>query len=126
MLTKEQFVNAMTFFDKYEEIRDSATTAIEKFFDGNGLIFTGCDNLYLKYLKLLQLAMNLDPDDEYDPISYYLYESSTNIYSEPDSSGICKKIGEADYKFCTIRVGNKKFEIKNSEDLYDYIMYISK
>ena len=125
MLTKEQFINAMQFFEKYDEIRDTAVAAVDKFFEGNGLIFTGCDVLYDKYLHLLQIAMNIDPDDEYDPITYYLYESSTNIYGEPDASGICKKIGEADYKFCKIRVGDKEFIIKNPEDLYDYIKYIS-
>ena len=109
MLTKEQFVNAMVFFDKYDEIRESAVAAIDKFFEGNGLIFTGCDALYNKYLRLLQIAMDLDPDDEFDPICYYLYDSSPNIYSEPDENGICKKIGEADYKFCKIRVGEKEF-----------------
>lgn len=126
MLTKEQFINAMVFFDKYDEIRESAVAAVDKFFEGNGLIFTGFDPLYDKYLKLLQQAMDLDPDDEYDPISYYLYDSSTNIYGEPDKNGICKIIGHKDYKFCTIRVGDKEFEIKNAADLYDYLEYTHK
>lgn len=126
MLTKEQFINAMTFFEKYDEIRNNAVAAIDKFFEGNGLLFTGCDALYDKYLRLLQLAMNLDPDDEYDPITYYLYESSTNIYGEPNAAGICEKIGEADYKFVKVKVGEKEFIIKNAADLYDYIEYINK
>ena len=125
MLIKEQFVNAMVFFDKYDEIRDTAVEAVDKFFEGNGLIFTGCDALYDKYLRLLQVAMNLDPDDEFDPITYYLYDKSKNIYGEPNASGICEKIGEADYEFVKIRVGEKEFIIKNAEDLYDYIEYTS-
>ena len=48
MLTKEQFINAMVFFDRYDEIRDDAVKAVDKFFEGNGLIFTGCDDLYEK------------------------------------------------------------------------------
>ena len=124
MLTKEQFVNAMVFFDKYEEIRDNAVAAVDKFFEGNGLIFTGCDDLYEKYLALLQDAMGLDPED--DIITYYLYDNSKNIYGKPNASGICEKIGEADYEFVKITVGDKEFIIKNAEDLYDYIEYVSK
>ena len=124
MLTKEQFVNAMVFFDKYEEIRDNAVAAVDKFFEGNGLIFTGCNDLYEKYLALLQDAMGLDPED--DIITYYLYDKSKNIYGKPNASGICEKIGEADYEFVKITVGDKEFIIKNAEDLYDYIEYVSK
>ena len=120
MLTKEQFINAMVFFDKYEEIRDNALAAVDKFFEGNGLIFTGCDDLYEKYLALLQDAMGLDPED--DIVTYYLYDKSKNIYGKPNASGICEKIGEADYEFVKITVGDKVFIIKNAEDLYDYIL----
>ena len=120
MLTKEQFVNAMVFFDKYEEIRDNAVAAVDKFFEGNGLIFTGCDDLYEKYLALLQDAMGLDPEDNI--ITYYLYDKSKNIYGKPNAFGICEKIGEADYEFVKITVGDKEFIIKNAEDLYDYIL----
>ena len=121
MLTKEQFVNAMVFFDRYDEIRDDAVKAIDKFFEGNGLIFTGCDNLYEKYLELLHDAMDLEPDD--DIITYYLYDRSKNIYGKPNTSGICEKIGEADYEFVKINIGDKEFIIKNSEELYDYIKF---
>lgn len=124
MLTRKQFVNAMEFFDKYDEIRDSAVAAVDKFFEGNGLIFTGCDPLYNKYLRLLQIAMNLDPEDEFDPITYYLYDKSKNIYGEPDNAGICEKIGEADYEFVKIQVGDKEFIIKDADSLYDYIEYM--
>lgn len=123
MLTKEEFLNAMVFFDDYNNIRDSITDSLSPYFDGNGFLFTGNDKLLEHYLYLLKKAMDLDPDDEYDPISYYLYDSSTNIYGEPDESGICKVIGHKDYKFCTIRVGGKVFEIKNAADLYDYLEY---
>ena len=122
MLTKVQFINAMNFFDKYAEIRDGITKALNPYFDGNGFYFKAADILHEKYLMLLKQAMDIDEED--DPISYYLYESSNNIYGEPDSNGVCKKIGEADYKFCRIRVGEKEFIIKNAEDLYDYIKYI--
>lgn len=121
MLTKEQFVNAMIFFDKYDEIRDAAVAAVDKFFEGNGLIFTGCDSLYEKYLTLLQNAMGLEPDD--DIISYYLYDKSNNVYGKPNAAGICEKIGEVDYEFIKITCGNQEFIIKNTEDLYDYIKF---
>jgi hypothetical protein len=124
MLTKEQFINAMVFFDKYDEIRDAAVAAVDKFFEGNGLIFTGCDDLYEKYLALLNDAMDLEPDD--DIITYYLYDKSKNIYGEPNELGICEKIGEADYEFVKITVGDKEFIIKNAADLYDYIEYTYK
>ena len=121
MLSKQQFINAMVFFDKYEEIRNNAVAAVDKFFEGNGLIFTGCDGLYEKYLELLQDAMDLEPGD--DIITYYLYDKSKNIYGKPNESGICEKIGEADYEFVKISIDDKEFIIKNSEDLYDYIKY---
>lgn len=121
MLSKEDFISAMEFFDRYDEIRDTAVKAIEPLFDGNGLIFKGCDTLYNKYLELLNAAMDLDPED--DIITYYLYDRSNNIYGAPNASGICEKIGEADYEFVKISVGDKEFIIKNAEDLYDYLVY---
>lgn len=126
MLTKEQFISAMSFFDAYDDLRDSLTSALEPYFDGNGFYFKGADDLYSRYLNLLKISMDIDLDDEYDPISMWLYDASTSIYSEPDKNGICKKIGEADYVFIDVRVGDKKFHITNSSELYDYIEYLYK
>lgn len=122
MLTKKQFVEAMKFFDEYEKFQDRMLNLVDSLFEGNGLIFTGSNPLYNRYLKLLQQSMNLDPDNEFDPISYYLYESDYNIYDIPDENGLCKVIGKKDYKSCVITFNNKQIEIKNAEDLYDYIL----
>lgn len=123
MLTKEQFVNAMSFFNEYNRISTSLTEALNPFFDGNGFFYVGNDRLHSKYLELLKTAMNIDPEDEYDPISMWLYDASTSIYSEPDENGICKKIGDADHVFIDVRVGDKTFHITNTSELYDYIEY---
>lgn len=122
MLTKEQFLNAMSFFKEYDHISNSITQALEPFFDGNGFFYTGNNHLYTKYLNLLKNAMDIDLDDDYDPISYWLYDASTNIYGDPDENGICKKIGEADHKFIEIRINDEKIHITNESELYDYIV----
>ena len=124
MLTKEQFIEAMKFFDDFNNLSDKVNNLVDGLFEGNGLIFTGCDNLYNRYLDLLKLAMGIDLDDENDPISFYLYESSDSVYSEPNEAGICEYIGKKDYKFCTVYMDKKRVEIKNSEDLYNYIKYL--
>lgn len=123
MLTKEQFLNAMSFFHEYNNLCDSLTSALEPFFDGNGFFFKGADNLYNRYFDLLKTAMNIDLEDEYDPISMWLYDASKNIYGEPNENGICEKIGEADHCFIEIRINDKVFHIKNESELYDYIVY---
>jgi len=123
MLTKEQFVNAMKFFDEEDRLRLDITAFAEKFFDGNGLLFTGFDKMCKRYITLLCQAMDLDPDDPYNLIEYWLYEVNNNIYGEPDEAGICKKIGEADHKFFTIKEGDVTYTINNVEELYDYIYH---
>ena len=123
MLTKEQFLSAMTFFDSYDKFQESFTTALAPFFDGNGFIFIGCDELQSKYLKLLKLAMNIDLDEEYDPISYWLYEANNCVYAEPDKNGICKVKEVKAYKLWDVVMNGKKFRIKNCSDLYEYIRF---
>ncbi|MBR2247590.1 MAG: hypothetical protein IJ880_11255 [Bacilli bacterium] len=124
MLTKEQFINAMGFFKDYDRIQNALTGALSPFFDGNGFLYTGNNCLNQRYLNLLKLSMNIDLEEEYDPISLWLYEASNNIYSEPDENGICKKIGEADHNFIEIQINGKKYHIKDESDLYDYIKQI--
>jgi len=123
MLTKEQFLSAMTFFDSYDNFQKSFTDALSPFFDGNGFMFIGCSDLYIKYLKLLQLAMNIDPDEEYDPISYWLYEANNCVYDEPDKDGFCKIKEIKKYKLWDVTIDGKPFRIKNNTDLYKYIKW---
>ena len=123
MLTKEEFLNAMTFFDEFDRIKDSLTEIGNRFFDGNGVLYVGHDSLYEKYLNLLKRAMNLDLDDDYDPISYWLFEANDKIYGEPDKNGICKCIGKAKKKFWDTEFNGKKFHITNNASLYDYIKF---
>ena len=66
--------------------------------------------------------MEIDPKEQYDPITYWLYEANENIYDEPDGNGICKYIGKADKKFWDAEVDGKKLHIENSADLYDLIL----
>ena len=122
MLTKKQFINAMKFFDEFDHFKDRFTKAMSSFFDGNGLLFIGCDDLHERYLELLKIAMEIDPKDQYDPITYWLYEANENIYDEPNDQGICKCIGKADKKFWDVEIGNKKLHIENTSDLYDCIV----
>lgn len=124
MLTKEQFLNAMVFFDEFDDIKTSITDSLSPYFDGNGFLFTGNDKLYTRYLDLLKRAMDIPPDDEYDPISYWLYEADERIFAEPDENGICKCIGSTNYKFWDTEFDGKKFHILNNSDLYDYIKYV--
>ena len=123
MLTKEEFLNAMVFFDEFDEIKENITNLCSSLFDGNGLLFIGNDKLHERYLNLLKISMDLDLDDYYDPISYWLYEVDERIFSEPDENGICKCIGKADKKFWDTEFNGKKFHILNNSDLYDYIEY---
>ena len=123
MLSKEDFLNAMTFFDEFDHIKDELTEIGGRLFDGNGILYIGHDRLEIKYLDLLKRAMDIDLDEEYDPISYWLYEANENIYSEPDKNGICKCIGKEDFKFWDVECNGKKFRILNNSDLYDYIKY---
>lgn len=126
MLTKEQFLNAMTFFDEFNKIQESFTKALSPFFDGNGFLFIGCDSLHYKYLDLLKTAMDLDLNDDYDPISYWLYEANNCVYDEPDENGLCKVKEVKKYKLWDVNIDNKKFRIRNNSDLYDYILLSSK
>lgn len=121
MLKKEDFLNAMTFFDEFNDIRENITKVCSSFFDGNGLLFIANDKLFDRYLNLLKISMNIDLDEEYDPISYWLFEVDERIFAEPDENGICKCIGKADHKFWDTTFNGKKFHITNNSDLYDYI-----
>ena len=123
MLTEEQFLDAMTFFDNYDKFQESFTNALAPYFDGNGFLFIGCDELQAKYLKLLKIAMNIDPDEDYDPISYWLYEANNCVYDKPDKNGICKVKEIKSYKLWDVTMNNKSFRIKNTKDLYTYIQF---
>ena len=123
MLNKEQFLNAMTFFDEFDAIRDELTEIGNKFFDGNGVLYIGHDKLYDRYLDLLKEAMDIPTNEEYDPISYWLFEADERIFDKPDKNGICKCIGKAACKFWDTECNGKKFHILNTSDLYDYIKF---
>ena len=89
MLNKEQFLNAMTFFDEFDAIRDELTEIGNKFFDGNGVLYIGHDKLYDRYLDLLKEAMDIPTNEEYDPISYWLFEADERIFDKPDKNDKC-------------------------------------
>lgn len=124
MLTKEEFLNAMTFFDEFDNIKDNITEVGNQFFDGNGILFIGNDRLLEKYTNLLKRAMDIPLDEDYDPITYWLYEADERIFDKPDKNGICKCIGKADKKFWDTEFDGKEFHIENNEDLYNYIKYV--
>ena len=117
MLTKEQFISAMTFFDKYEEIQNNAVATVNQFFESNGLIFTGCDDLYNKYLDLLKLAMNIDLNDENDPISFYLYESVEDMEKYQNSIYGIMDAMNTDYKNLDLDIEKLQGDISNPENL---------
>lgn len=123
MLSREQFIKAMEFFEVFNKQQTQIVSDMSKYFDGNGLLFTGNDDLYDRYLELLEMTMGLDHRDTDNPIQWWLYEASDNIYGEPNENGICEWIGKAPCKYWDITVDGRFFHIVNTGDLYDFILF---
>lgn len=133
MLNKEQFLEAMTFFDKYESIRTNIEKSMDALFENQFINFTANDELLDIHLKLLADAMelprfnkDLEENVYSNDIEYWLYEANENIYefSEPDENGksVGTFVGKEEYKFWDVDLPDKtRFRIKTNADLYDYL-----
>lgn len=128
MISKTTFLEAMTFFDEYDKLRSTFTADLSKYFDGHGILFTGADTLFDKYLNLLVDALELEKyPNNYgfdNDLSYWLFECNDTIYAPktPDSD-LLMPIGKAPCKFWDVEVNGKKFHIENNSQLYDFFEY---
>ena len=135
MLTREEFLVAMSFFDEYDQLNKKIEESTKGLFDGNGIIFIGNQNLLTIHLKTLCAAMNI----EYEPkgmdgykysneIEHWCFECDDRIveYGEPNEQGMAlgKVVGRAPQKFWDTKAPDgKKFHITDNNSLYDYLEY---
>lgn len=123
MITKEQFIKAMEFFEIADSLQEKLSESIGQFCDYKP-IFTACYPLWDNHLVLLENAMKLNEKD--NPVTDWIYEASDRIFGEPNENGISLPTGKkADHKFLTYHINGKKITINNTSELYDFIVDIN-
>ena len=95
--TKETFCKALEMIREQERINDDFSQALQKV--GNGYYVFGTENRYYDaLLMVLKEAVN----DQYDYISWWLYDTDDYIVETKD--------------------GSQKWDLREPEALYDYLV----
>ena len=97
IITKETFCKALEMIQEQERINDELSQALQKV--GNGHYMFGTENRYCDaLLMVLKEAVN----DQYDYISWWLYDTDDYIVETKD--------------------GSQKWDLQAPEALYDYLV----
>ena len=97
IITKETFCKALEMIREQERINDDFSQALQKV--GNGYYVFGTENRYYDaMLMVLKEAVN----DQYDYISWWLYDTDDYIVETTD--------------------GSQKWDLREPEALYDYLV----
>ena len=97
IITKETFCKALEMIQEQERINDEFAQALQKV--GNGHYVFGTEN---KFFDALLMVLKEAVNDQYDYISWWLYETSDYIVETSD--------------------GSQKWDLREPEALYDYII----
>ena len=97
IITKETFCKALEMIREQERINDEFAQALQKV--GNGHYVFGTEN---KFFDALLMVLKEAVNDQYDYISWWLYETSDYIVETSD--------------------GSQKWDLREPEALYDYII----
>ena len=99
LLSKETFCKALCMIGEQESINREVAQALSKVADGYGTF--GCDN---KWLEALLMVLKESVHDQYDYISWWLYDAAE------------------DYTVWESGDGGKEWCLKEAENLYDFII----
>ena len=96
-ISKDTFCKALALIKEQDQINDEFSDALQKV--GNGHYVFGTEN---KYLDALFMVLKEAVNDQYDYISWWLYDTSDYIVE--------------------LRDGSKKWDLREPGALYDYII----
>lgn len=105
MLSKQEFVRAINKLTAMDEKEHSIYKASDGAFSFSEI--KEYSELFTNYVRLLELSMNIDPDQEKygSDISYFIYELNYGEKWTPTS----------------ITIDGKSIDISTPEKLYDYL-----
>lgn len=81
MLNKETFITALSLIQEQDKINEEFSDALQKV--GNGYFVFGGDN---KYFSALLMVLKAAMHDDYDYISWWLYDTSDYTVSSDDGN----------------------------------------